>query len=96
MYWEHPASFAPERWLRGDRPAPAVAYLPFLTGPRKCMGQPLAELELLVVLATLTRNFDVEVPVERASVTPFLVPRFATDLPFSVRHVDQSARQPAA
>ena len=95
-YWDRPESFDPERWTRAPRPSPAFAYMPFLTGPRKCMGQPLAELELLVVLSTLVRNFDVHVQRARAPLTPFLVPRFASDLPFTVRRVDQSANQPAA
>jgi hypothetical protein len=60
------------------------------------MGQPLAELELLVVLSTLIRDFDVDVQRAEAPLTPFLVPRFATDLPFAVRTVGQSAHQPAA
>jgi cytochrome P450 len=95
-YWERPDSFDPERWTRTARPSPPFAYLPFLTGPRKCMGQPLAELVLLVVLSTLIRDFDVDVLKAEAPLTPYLVPRFATDLPFAVRRVDQSAHQPAA
>jgi cytochrome P450 len=78
-YWDEPENFKPERW---SRPSVPFSYIPFLIGPRKCMGQPLAELELLVRTSTILRNADLEVDVESAPLTPFLVPRFATDLPF--------------
>lgn len=86
-YWAAPEVFDPGRWLRSDQPHAPFAYIPFLLGPRKCLGQPLAELELLVVLSTLVRHFAVDIICpERVGLTPFLIPRFAADLPFIVRH----------
>jgi cytochrome P450 len=89
-YWEEPQVFNPERWARSPVP---FAYIPFLIGPRKCMGQPLAELELLIRVATILRavDVDVDVDVDAAQVTPFLLPRFATDLPFRVRRLHRVA-----
>jgi cytochrome P450 len=78
-YWDQSDTFNPERWARSTVP---FAYIPFLIGPRKCMGQPMAELEMLVRISTIVRNFNLEVDVDSAPLTPFLVPRFATDLPF--------------
>jgi cytochrome P450 len=78
-YWDQSNTFNPERWTRSTVP---FAYIPFLIGPRKCMGQPMAELEMLVRISTIVRNFNLEVDVDSAPLTPFLVPRFATDLPF--------------
>ena len=45
--WEDPDRFRPERWLAPPaseeaRRAAAQAYLPFLAGPRNCIGQKLA------------------------------------------------------
>jgi cytochrome P450 len=87
-YWEQPEVFNPERWARSPVP---FAYIPFLIGPRKCMGQPLAELELLIRVSTILRAVDVDVDVDSAQVTPFLLPRFATDLPFRVRRLQRVA-----
>jgi cytochrome P450 len=81
-YWDEPHSFNPLRWTRSPV---RFAYIPFLIGPRKCMGQLLAELELLVRVATIVRSVDLEVEVDAAPLTPFLVPRFATNLPFRCR-----------
>jgi cytochrome P450 len=88
-YWDEPRAFRPDRWAR-SRSVP-FAYIPFLIGPRKCMGQPLAELELLIRVATIVKNVDLDVDAESAPLTQFLVPRFASDLPFRVSPLQQSA-----
>ena len=61
-YWPEPNSFLPERWLvnEGDRLYPVKgAYRPFEFGPRNCIGQELAMLELKIVLAVTAREFDI-------------------------------------
>lgn len=87
-YWDEPHTFDPRRWTRSTLP---FAYIPFLIGPRKCLGQPLAELELLIRVSTILRAVDLDVDVDSAPVTPFLLPRFATDLPFRVTRLDRVA-----
>jgi len=58
------AEFRPRRWLDAagrfgeQNPGqPRAAYFPFGTGPRVCIGEPFAWLELVLVLATLTRQW---------------------------------------
>jgi cytochrome P450 len=61
-YWPEPNEFRPERWLvdEGDRLYPPKGvYRPFEFGPRNCIGQELAILELKIVLAVTTREFDI-------------------------------------
>jgi cytochrome P450 len=61
-YWPEPDSFLPERWLvnEGDRLYPLKGvYRPFEFGPRNCIGQELAMLELKIVLAMTAREFDI-------------------------------------
>ena len=56
--WPNPLSFEPERFLDGKNDELGnYAYLPFIQGPRNCLGQYLALLEARVVLATLIRRF---------------------------------------
>eukprot|EP00958_Prasinococcus_capsulatus_P021048 scaffold2804_cov371-Prasinococcus_capsulatus_cf.AAC.15 len=57
--WADPEKFDPERFL-GDVDAnrEPYAFLPFIQGPRNCLGQHLALLEARVVLAYLVRAFD--------------------------------------
>lgn len=55
-------SFKPERWLDEEYMAgiPAGAWRPFERGPRNCIGQELAVLEGVVVLAAVARGLVFE------------------------------------
>ncbi|KAL8732667.1 MAG: hypothetical protein Q9166_002643 [cf. Caloplaca sp. 2 TL-2023] len=62
-YWIRPDDFLPERWLVGaDDPLhpPKDAWRPFEFGPRNCLGQELAMLEVKVVLILVCRDYDVQ------------------------------------
>lgn len=61
-YWPEPMKFMPERWTvpEGDPLYPVKgAWRPFEFGPRNCIGQELANLELRLILAMTAREFDV-------------------------------------
>jgi cytochrome P450 len=71
-WFQAPEAFRPERW-EGDlaKRLPRFAYFPFGGGPRLCIGQAFANLEAVLLLATLARSFDVDVlPVPRAVPEP--------------------------
>ena len=58
-YWGADADrFVPERWLEDSTLATAqYAYMPFVAGPRNCIGHLFAHLEMRVLLAQLVRRF---------------------------------------
>jgi cytochrome P450 len=60
-WYERPEEFRPERWA-GDfiRQLPRGAYMPFGGGPRVCVGNHFAMMELVLVLATLARRYRFE------------------------------------
>ena len=63
LYWPEPDTFLPERWLvpQGDPLYPVKgAWRPFEFGPRNCIGQELAMLEIKLVLAMTVREFEVQ------------------------------------
>jgi cytochrome P450 len=58
-FFGDPDAFIPERWLDGleDR-LPAGVYFPFGDGPRRCIGQNFALMEVVLVLATIAQKFQ--------------------------------------
>jgi cytochrome P450 len=56
-YYPEPQRFEPDRWL-SDEPRPPFSYIPFGGGPRACIGQHFALLEMHVMLALLLREFE--------------------------------------
>jgi cytochrome P450 len=56
-WWPDATSFAPERFLPDAPPPPRGAYLPFGVGPRVCLGQHFATLEMTLIAARLLQRF---------------------------------------
>ncbi|MBS0307673.1 MAG: cytochrome P450 [Proteobacteria bacterium] len=57
-WFPEPDTFQPERFLPGAPDIPRGAYLPFGTGPRVCIGQHFAMMEMALIAALLIRAFD--------------------------------------
>ena len=71
-HWPDPARFDPDRFLpeRSDG-RNRFAYLPFGLGPRACIGEHLALVEMHTHVATLARRFALElVPGQIVEVEP--------------------------
>jgi cytochrome P450 len=83
--WPEPERFLPRRWLDGDVDRHRYAYFPFGGGPRQCIGNTFAELEAILVLATLCRRWRVA-PVPGAEVRPraMITLRPRTGVPMTV------------
>ena len=58
-YWKQPNVFDPDRFLP-EREAEMTpgAYIPFGTGPRVCAGAAFAQVEAVLLIARLFRDFD--------------------------------------
>jgi len=66
-YWHNPEAFDPDHFLPDHvKERPTYAYLPFGGGPRICIGNNFALMEMQVVLVLLIHAFDVSL----ASATP--------------------------
>ena len=68
-YWDQPTKFRPERFLPGGEGLNNVAYVPFGSGPRACIGAQLAGLEARVILAALLSQFSIQL-AEDAPIAP--------------------------
>lgn len=63
-YWPRPEAFLPDRWLVGpEDPLYPVkgAWRPFEYGPRNCIGQELAMMEMKIAMILVLQMFDVEI-----------------------------------
>ncbi|XP_037614884.1 steroid 17-alpha-hydroxylase/17,20 lyase isoform X1 [Sebastes umbrosus] len=62
-HWDNPDLFNPDRFLddRGQRVTPSC-FLPFGAGPRVCVGESLARLELFLFLSSLLQRMSFTLP----------------------------------
>ncbi|KAM4611666.1 cytochrome P450 17A2 [Polymixia lowei] len=62
-HWDSPDLFKPERFLddQGQRVTPPC-FLPFGAGPRVCVGESLARLELFLFLSSLLQRMSFRLP----------------------------------
>ncbi|NMO15431.1 cytochrome P450 [Pyxidicoccus fallax] len=59
--WNNPEAFDPDRFLpEHERERPRFAWFPFGGGPRQCIGNQFALMELVLVLATLCQRVRLE------------------------------------
>ncbi|MEO3973655.1 cytochrome P450 [Streptomyces sp. CAU 1734] len=60
-FWDNPEGFDPERFTR-ERSAgrPRYAYVPYVGGPRNCVGLAFANMELTIVVASMLQRFRLE------------------------------------
>lgn len=59
-YWKDPWSFEPERWIGEGFGDKTNVYYPFGYGPRSCIGEALAYMELHIVVANMIFAYDWE------------------------------------
>ncbi|WP_156723581.1 cytochrome P450 [Streptomyces apocyni] len=59
-YWDNPLAFDPSRFTPSAvRERPRMAYFPFGAGPRQCVGNSMALLELRTIVAMINQRFKV-------------------------------------
>jgi cytochrome P450 len=57
-YFDEPSAFRPQRWGEEKiNSLPKFAYFPFGGGPRICIGNTFAMMEMVLVLATIAQKF---------------------------------------
>lgn len=60
--WKNPLVFDPENFnAENVRNRPKFNYLPFGAGPRLCIGQQFAMMEMQLILASLIKRFDFQI-----------------------------------
>mmetsp|Transcript_3109 Transcript_3109/g.6853 ORF Transcript_3109/g.6853 Transcript_3109/m.6853 type:complete len:765 (-) Transcript_3109:54-2348(-) len=63
--WDRPGEFLPERWIDPELRSRDLgqeeygSYMPFAIGPRNCLGQPLAQVILRILLSRILNKYVV-------------------------------------
>jgi len=85
-YWQNPEEFDPERFTKEEmKLRTPFTFLPFGGGPRVCIGQHYAMLQILMILSELTRRYHFElVPGQtiEARTMVILRPRYGISMTF--------------
>jgi cytochrome P450 len=90
--WEDADTFRPERWdpVYGQK-APQWAYFPYGGGSRMCLGKPLAQLELFLVLPmVLQRYFPRVLPSHVVEPLPLITLRSKHGMPVRLEPVEDA------
>ncbi len=86
-YFDEPAAFKPERWTNGlSEQQPKYAYFPFGGGPRQCIGNYFATMEIVLVLATIGQRFRFSLVDEKVEVLPVLSLRPKSGIKVKLHH----------
>jgi len=58
-YWDKPNEYMPERWLSDDKTSLVhhQAFMPFLIGPRSCLGQNMAYIQAKILMCLMYQKF---------------------------------------
>jgi cytochrome P450 len=86
-FFPEPERWSPERWLDGRADAlPRFAYFPFGGGPRVCIGNHFAMMEIAIVLGTFVHQLAVQLPDDHPlRLAPLVTLRVQGGLPARVR-----------
>lgn len=85
--WENPLVFNPENFSSENvKNRGKYNYLPFGAGPRLCIGQQFALMEMQLILASIVKRFDFEVdPKHKVGIYPQIVLKSTNGIKLFVR-----------
>lgn len=70
-WWDAPTEFRPERFSKeNEKLIPRYAYLPFGGGPRVCIGNSFAQMEGVLLLATIAQRYQLRPSPADQEVVP--------------------------
>jgi cytochrome P450 len=96
-WFPEPEHFRPERWLDGScEKIPRFSYYPFGGGPRVCIGQHFALLEVALILARFAQDVRFErEPDAKLELAPVVTLRPKGQVRFIVRHREPPSERAA-
>lgn len=85
-FWLEPEKFDPTRFRVEHGGAPRYAYIPFGGGPRLCIGDRFAMLEAQLILATISQEWELDLPAsEPLEIVPLVTLRPRAGMPMRIQ-----------
>jgi cytochrome P450 len=70
-FFDEPKAFKPERWTpEFISNLPKYAYFPFGGGPRVCIGNTFAMMEIVLLLATIAQKYRLGLVTNQVELQP--------------------------
>ncbi len=71
-YWNQPEQFIPNRFSEDSKRKTAPFYMPFGAGPRLCIGNNFAMLEMVLTLQNIFQKFNLETKKSTININPLI------------------------
>jgi cytochrome P450 len=81
-YWDQPEQFIPDRW--NDPNLNREAYMPFGAGPRLCIGEHFAMMEMQLILTTIVNRWNFKLISKEVQEKPLVTLRPGSEIYISV------------
>ncbi len=79
-YWENPKEFNPARWINPKHEP--KAFIPFLDGPRQCIGKHLAEIHFIGVFLAYLNSNPIIPDYSKLKIGNYMIPRPMFKVPY--------------
>ena len=84
-FWNEPDKFLPDRW--SDTAVNKEAYMPFGAGPRMCIGEHFAMMEMQMILTEIVNRWNFSLHSENVTEKPLVTLRPEGEILISVERV---------
>ena len=85
-YWPQAEVFDPERWI--DEDLHHEGYMPFGSGPRLCIGEHFALMEMQLILSAILKKWNFKLEVDEVEEKPLVTLRPASAVMISIEKGD--------
>lgn len=86
-FWPKPNDYDPTRFVgKTERDIPKYTYIPFGGGPRFCIGQHFAMMELSHAIHQIVNHFDISTPTKEIELDPLITLNSKTPVELNLKH----------
>lgn len=94
-HWDEPETFSPDRFLQDGKIKKNTAFIPFSLGPRVCLGENLAKMELFLIFTNFLQRFTFQREDDTSghSFNKIFAQLTSAPLPYKTRPLSRSSME---